>query len=97
MLPHEGTRFDVWVGHGRRARLTLIEAVGRTPRSHARREVTGEAFSLLFRAGSGAVPPGTHTFRHPAMGWFQLLVSPFGQGRKGRRYEAIVNHHALVP
>ncbi len=87
----------MWVGPGRRERFTLIEAAGRTPRSHGRRQVTGEAFSLLFSAESGSVPAGTHTFRHPAMGWFQLFVSPVGQGRKGQRYEAVVNHHALAP
>ena len=97
MAPHVGSRFDVWVAPLGRERLTLIEAVGRPPRGQGRREVTGEAFSLLFSAGNARVPAGTHAFRHPALGWFELFVSPVGQARNGQRYEAVVNHHALAP
>jgi hypothetical protein len=97
VLPHVGSRFDVWVKPLARERVTLIEATGRTPRSQGGRQVTGEAFSLLFDAGRSRVPAGTHLFRHPALGWFTLFVSPVGRGLNGQRYEAIVNRLALVP
>ncbi len=96
MLPHVGSRFDVWVTPGHRERFTLVEAAGRAPRGLGRRQVTGEAFSLLFTGDSSGVPAGTYTFRHPAVGWFPLFVSPVGMGRSGQRYEAVVNHHALA-
>lgn len=96
VLPHVGSRFDVWVSPGRRERLTLIEAEGRGARGQGGREVTGEAFSLLFGDGRGPVPAGTHGFHHPALGSFPLFVSPVGQGRNGQRYEAVINHHALA-
>lgn len=96
VLPHVGSRFDVWVAPGRRERLILIEAAGRGARGQGGREVTGEAFSLLFGDARTKIPAGTHAFHHPALGSFPLFVSPVGQGRNGQRYEAVVNHHVLA-
>ena len=96
VLPHVGSRFDVWVAPARRERLTLLEAAGRGARGQGNREVTGEAFSLLFGEAGTEIPAGTHAFHHPALGSFPLFVSPVGQGRNGQRYEVVVNHHALA-
>ena len=96
VLPHVGSRFDVRVAPGRRERLILIEAAGRGARGQGGREVTGEAFSLLFGEAGTEIPAGTHAFHHPSLGSFPLFVSPVGQGRNGQRYEAVVNHHVLA-
>jgi hypothetical protein len=96
MLPHVGSRFDLSLSRGQRVSVTLLEATGRTPATLGRRTVTGEVFSLVFGQTRTQVPAGTYSFQHPAVGPFQLFVSPVGRAVNGQRYEAVVNHVALA-
>jgi hypothetical protein len=48
-----------------------------------------DAFSLTFSGPRGL--GGIRSLRHPALGTFQLLISPVGPGGQRQYYEAIVN------
>lgn len=54
---------------------------------------TTESFSLMFKA-SGELPPFTsiHTISHPALGKFDLFLSPRKTEQDERFYEAVINH-----
>ena len=56
------------------------------------------AFVLTF-SGPGDAPlqGGTYKFRHRRLGTFELFVSPVGQPRGGRRYEAVVDRSVAAP
>jgi hypothetical protein len=96
-LPLVGSPFQVRLDAWRTATFTLVEAVGHTPRGHRGRAVSGEAFSLIFAAPDDVALPGAiHTVRQRAIGTVRLFVSPVGTGANGRRYEAVVNGHALA-
>lgn len=52
----------------------------------------GECFSLLFRGGSRALPQGTYTVEHPALGRFLLFLVPTDTDRNGAQgYLATIN------
>jgi len=54
-----------------------------------------EQFSLSFHAPPGRLlPHGTHAFQHPALGAFDLFISPAGGGGAQRTvYEACFSRH----
>jgi hypothetical protein len=72
---------------GRGVPLQLISAKGRE-----------NAFSLTFAGPLGRpLVSGIHTLRHPALGTFQLFLSPVGVPQSGRhRYEAVVDRRMSV-
>jgi hypothetical protein len=73
-------RFTAHAG-GRTAVLRLVSAKGRNA-----------AFSLTFAGPLGApLEAGTHTLRHPALGRFQLFLSPVGAPGRDLRYEAVID------
>jgi hypothetical protein len=87
--PFINTAFEV-SGEGGAARLTLIEVNAIERKTNESRGYSGESFSLIFR-GSAAnkLEQGTYQVRHGALGEHSLLVVPVG--RKGTRYEVIIN------
>ena len=72
------------------ARLLVLAQVVERPRSG-----DVEQFSLTFRADPGAPPlDGTHAFDHPALGAFDLFISPVGGATAGPAlYEACFSRH----
>ena len=53
-----------------------------------------EHFALDFNGPAG-MRSGLQTLSHPALGQFQLFVSPVGQPASIQRYEAIVNTYGI--
>jgi hypothetical protein len=83
------TSFAVRSADGTRVRLVLAKVVERPVTKNV------EQFSLIFHAPAGtAVPQGTHSFRHPALGAFDLFLVPIGASN-GRRtvYQACFSRH----
>ena len=57
-----------------------------------------DAFALAFAGPLGQpLPTGTHTFRHPALGAFELFVSPVEAPHADRRYEVVVDRSVGAP
>src|SRR3954451_17109132 len=82
-----GTDFRIHRPNARTLRLRLIEA------RRARHGV--DSFSLLFRAHRhAAVDGGIHRLEHPALGSFELFVSPVSRGVMGLDVEAVINRIA---
>jgi hypothetical protein len=53
-----------------------------------------EQFSLSFHARAGTrLPSGTHAFQHPALGAFDLFISPVGASAERTVYEACFSRH----
>jgi hypothetical protein len=81
-----GDDFEVGPPRGRLSTLRLdhvIDLVGLEGRD--------DAFGLVF-SGPRGIGSGTHKFRHPTLGTFELHISPVGPRRpRGQEYEAIVN------
>jgi hypothetical protein len=87
-VPHVGSDVEVLRGT---EWGTLSLAVAEASNGHVAR--TREMFSLLF-AGSKAMPlvQGTHAFRHPVIGAFELFITPIiPQDRERHWYEATIN------
>ena len=86
--PQEGSDFAVRRGDGRVA-LKLLEA--KASGGHGRG--AGEQFALLF--GGGLEQPlqqGTHEFEHPALGAFELFITPVvTSSPEVRLYEAVIH------
>ena len=83
------TSFAVRTAAGTPARFVLEQVVERPVTKNV------EQFSLMFRAPDAtAVPDGTHAFRHPALGDFNLFIVPVGASN-GRRplYQACFSRH----
>lgn len=90
--PHVGTDFGVKRG-GEWVTLRLSE--GKALGGH--QAVTREKFSLLF-TGDGEKPlqQGTHEFEHPALGEFELFITPVMPREPAERcYEAIINRETM--
>jgi hypothetical protein len=88
-LPHVNTSFAVQTAAGTPARFVLEQVVERPVTKNVAQ------FSLMFRAPDAtAVPDGTHAFRHPALGDFNLFIVPVGASN-GRRplYQACFSRH----
>jgi len=91
--PHVGTGFSVQRGD-EWVTLRLAEAVA----GHTYRPEEGESFSLVFTAGpEKPMRQGIHAFQHPAVGPFDLFITPIAPDRPDpaqrdlRFYEAVVN------
>ena len=55
----------------------------------------GDSFSLLFRTGrTQDVESRIYRLEHPALGSFELFLSPVGRGVKGLDLEAVINRIA---
>lgn len=90
-LPYINTIFQPAGSGNRRIPLQLTEVLTHSHKENQRREISGESFSLLFRAvGGKALPQSTHTFEHASLGTFSLFISPAGCG--GNEYVAVINH-----
>ena len=94
--PHAGTGFWVQRG-GEWVTLKLAEAIV----GHTYRPEQGESFSLMFTAGpEKPLLQGIHAFQHPAVGAFELFITPVMPDRPDpaqpdlRYYEAVVNRAA---
>jgi hypothetical protein len=81
---HLNTTFAVLAGGGVRVPLLLAQVTERPTTQGI------EQFSLSFHAAPGAtLAQGTHPFQHPALGAFDLFVSPVGIGsQQSKVYEA---------
>lgn len=92
-LPLVGERFEL-IAAGRRdvlARLVAVMDLGIGKRVRPLAEAE-EAFALLFHSPSRPrLEQDVMSLRHPALGRFQLLVSPASTGRGGQDYSAAIN------
>lgn len=86
--PHVGSDLEVqrgpeWVS------LSLVAAEAK--RGHEAR--TREKFSVVFAGGKDKpLIQGTHAFRHPVIGAFELFITPIiPQDRERHWYEAAIN------
>jgi hypothetical protein len=77
--------------------VTLTQVEDTAPGSGAS-QAGQECFSLLFQNGRGAaLPQGTYTVEHAALGSFALFLVPGGHEKGGQSYVAIVNRLANSP
>jgi hypothetical protein len=94
--------FELYVGdiftapnaRGEAIELVLVSLKTHEPKNTVtRRAATTNSFSLMFRA-SGELPPFTsiHTVSHPALGKFDLFLTPRKPGKDEFFYEAVINH-----
>src|SRR5262245_52892704 len=87
-VPLVGSEFRLHRRGARTLGVRLIEA-RRNERS------PGETFSLLFRANARAgVDARMYRLEHPALGSFELFVSPVSRGARGLDLEAVINRIA---
>jgi hypothetical protein len=71
--------------------VTLIEVTDMMP-ANTRSEPGRECFTLLFRGESIALPQGTYTVEHAALGRFGLFLVPAGTDARGvQAYLATIN------
>jgi hypothetical protein len=85
---HLNTEFRVQSADGISAGLVLAEL--------SERDITKnvEQFSLIFHAPAGAaLPGGTHTLQHSALGAFDLFMVPVGPGVRRTVYQACFSRH----
>jgi hypothetical protein len=86
-VPLVGSYFKVQRPGARTLRVKLIAAT--------EYRSAGDSFSLLFRGHrQSGVAGGIYRFEHPALGSFELYVSPVGRGVKGLNLEAVINRIA---
>lgn len=95
--PYIGGIFQAPNARGRMVNLTLMSATTYKPSSSTRistapaRET--DCFSLMFKA-AGPLPRFTsiHKISHPALGKFDLFLTPHSQEGNALMYEAVFNH-----
>lgn len=76
--------------HSRPVQVLLTEVRKLSLPENKRNGITGESFSLLFKASKrGALTSDTYTFNHISLGTFSLLLTPVKI--EGDEYEAIIN------
>jgi hypothetical protein len=95
--PYVGGIFQAPNARGRMVNLTLVsvtpyKASARTKLSTKSAAET-DSFSLMFKA-AGPLPPFTsiHKISHPALGKFDLFLTPRPQEGGAMMYEAVFNH-----
>jgi len=88
-LPHVETSFSVRTADGTVATFLLERVIERRVVKNV------EQFSLMFHAPAGtAIADGTHAFRHPTLGDFNLFIVPVGASNsERRRYQACFSRH----
>jgi hypothetical protein len=85
--PLVGTRFKVHRPGERTLRVKLVSA--------RQLPSVGDSFSLIFRTGrTQHVESRIYRLEHPALGSFELFLSPVGRGVKGLDLEAVINRIA---
>lgn len=95
--PYVGGIFEAPDGNGHMISLTLLSATTNKPspstRLSTRRATETDSFSLMFRAAA-PLPPFTsiHQVSHPALGQFDLFLTPKKQADGVMLYEAVFNH-----
>lgn len=92
-LPLVGERFEL-IAAGRREVLARLVAVIDLGIGKRARRLAGaeDAFALLFHSSSRPrLEQAVMSLQHPALGRFQLLVTPAGTGRRGQDYSAAIN------
>lgn len=86
-----GTRFYVQTEEGKSVVLKLVE-VADLKRRPGHSDVGKEGFSILFSAKQDTdLAQGTYEIQHGELGVFSLLVVPVESGKKGKKYEAVIN------
>jgi len=92
-LPLVGERFELIAAGGRFVLARLVAVMDLGIGKRARPLAGGEdAFALLFHSPSHPrLEQDVMSLRHPALGRFQLLVTPASTGRRGQDYSAAIN------
>ena len=87
--PNVGSEFVVTTGAGQE-RVTLVDATAAKARPKERKDLRGDAFSLVFAgAGAKAFNDGIFEVSHATMGTFPLFLVPVGKPVQAQRYEAV--------
>ncbi len=95
--PYVGGIFQSPDARGRMVNLTLLSATSKQPVDGLRLSTTTasqtDCFSLMFKAAR-VLPesPSIHQMSHPALGSFELFLTPRSQAGGGMGYEAVFNH-----
>ncbi|HSS22804.1 MAG TPA: hypothetical protein VLL54_22210 [Pyrinomonadaceae bacterium] len=95
--PYIGSFFQAPNARGEKVSLKLVSVNSYKPARATKISIAPSAetdtFSLMFNA-SGALPKFTsiHQVSHPALGTFDLFLSPHSLPGKERMYEAVFNH-----
>ena len=92
--PYLGGIFQAPNARGEMIELRLIKIQKHEPVNRLTKLArTSDSFSLIFQA-SGELPPFTsiHKISHPALGNFDLFLSPRKTDDGERFYEAVINH-----
>lgn len=94
--PYVGSIFQAPDARGRMVNLTLVSATTNKPSANTKistaKATETDSFSLMFKA-AGPLPKFTsiHQISHPALGKFDLFLTPRETDR-GFFYEAVFNH-----
>lgn len=86
--PFVGTVMTGTSNSMRRGAFRLLEVNDTQLEQNEKRGYRGQSYSLIFESSS-RVRGEMYQFRHRLLGTFALFVSPVG--RKGNRYQAVVN------
>lgn len=92
--PYVGDVFTAPNARGEAIELLLVSLKKHEPKNTVtRRAATTNSFSLMFKA-SDELPPFTsiHHISHPALGKFDLFLSPRKSDKDEFFYEAVINH-----
>ena len=92
--PYLGGIFQAPNARGEMIELRLIKIQKHEPVNRlTKRALATDSFSLIFKA-SDELPPFTsiHQISHPALGHFDLFLSPRKTENGERFYEAVINH-----
>ena len=92
--PYLGGIFQAPNARGEMIELRLIKIQKHEPVNRlTKRARTSDSFSLIFKA-SDELPPFTsiHQISHPALGNFDLFLTPRKTENGERFYEAVINH-----
>jgi hypothetical protein len=84
-----GSEFVVTTAAGQQ-RVTLEEATAAKAHPHERKDLRGDAFSLVFAGGDAkAFGDGIFTVTHPTMGAFSLFLVKVERGVQAQRHQAV--------
>lgn len=92
--PYVGDVFTAPNARGEAIELLLVSLKKNEPKNTVtRRAATTNSFSLMFKA-SAELPPFTsiHHISHPALGKFDLFLTPRKTEKDEFFYEAVINH-----
>ena len=92
--PYVGDVFTAPNARGEAIEMLLVSLKKHEPKNTVtRRAVATNSFSLMFKA-SGELPPFTsiHHISHPALGKFDLFLTPRKSEKDEFFYEAVINH-----